>query len=579
MAKFKKHMKTVGTTFLLLLLCYLPGKATLYSDKAANLLNTLDSLIDNYPQIIEQRQSVINRIAIKPMPNTLQARYERNKRLFQEYQYFNTDSALIYVNANIAIAQQTGDDNMMNLCRIQRSYIYAIIGQLHESIGEMQQIDHDKLTGSMLIEYLGQMSLLYSRFAEYTDSGSDKREYYYEREHFYVDSTMNVLPHENPYYILYKGLKDLRTGNYSSSIVALKVYLETSKTINITNSKLLYVLSLLYRDNNQPDLRLECLAEAAIMDVTLANNDNNTLHDLATLLNEKGDNERAYKYISLCLEMANIMNNRVRMVSCLSTFDAIQQTSLQIKKAKNRQLSWSLWVIGLVSCLLTLTLIYTYRILNQRSRQREELKNLNGLLSASNTELESANEQLKNKLHEITVLHQQITETNNLLKEANEKLYDQNIIKEEYIGFVLTLCSDYISKLDRYRKNINNKVKTHQYKDLLEFTNSPILIESELKEFYQTFDAIFLHVYPSFVSDFNSLLQPEQRITPKEEGRLNTELRIFALMHLGISDSNKIADFFHWSVQTVYNKRLHTRQKAIDRETFNEQVRRLGKSQ
>ena len=182
-------MKTVARTFLLLFLCSLQGKAAFYSDKAANLLNTLDSLIENYPQVIEQRQSAINRIASKPMPNTLQARYEHNKRLFQEYQYFNIDSALVYVNANIVIAQQTGDDNMMNLCRIQRSYIYAIIGQLHESVEEMRQIDHDKLTGGMLIEYLGQMSLLYSRFAEYTDGGSDKRDYYYEREHFYIDST------------------------------------------------------------------------------------------------------------------------------------------------------------------------------------------------------------------------------------------------------------------------------------------------------------------------------------------------------------------------------------------------------
>ncbi|WP_240053874.1 DUF6377 domain-containing protein, partial [Bacteroides uniformis] len=86
-----------------------------------------------------------------------------------------------------------------------------------------------------------------------------------------------------------------------------------------------------------------------------------------------------------------------------------------------------------------------------------------------------------------------------------------------------------------------------------------------------------LHVYPSFVSDFNSLLQPEYRIIPKEEGRLNTELRIFALMHLGVTDSSKIADFFHWSTQTVYNKRVYIRQKAIDRETFNDQVRKLGK--
>lgn len=181
-------------------------------------------------------------------------------------------------------------------------------------------------------------------------------------------------------------------------------------------------------------------------------------------------------------------------------------------------------------------------------------------LSAVQASLKEANQQL---------------ETLNLqLQEANARLGVKNTIKEEYIGFVLSLCSDYISKLDRYRKNINRKVKAHLYSELYDMTESQAMMQTELKAFYEHFDSVFLHVYPDFVSDFNRLLQPQSQLHTKE-GCLNTELRIFALMRLGITDSQKIADFLHCSLQTVYNNRLRTRQKAIDRETFDKQLLRL----
>ena len=97
-------------------------------------------------------------------------------------------------------------------------------------------------------------------------------------------------------------------------------------------------------------------------------------------------------------------------------------------------------------------------------------------------------------------------------------------------------------------------------------------------KYYKNFDAIFLHVYPSFVSDFNELLLPEERIVLKEGELLNTELRIYALVRLGINDSVKIAELLHCSPQTVYNNRLKVRNKAsVPKEQFAETVRLLGK--
>ena len=301
------------------------------------------------------------------------------------------------------------------------------------------------------------------------------------------------------------------------------------------------------------------------------------------MLYNLGDNERAYNYISMCMAMASKMNNRVRLVNASSVFGKIQKKNSEEKEQRNQILVVLLWVIGIFTWVLIFVALYLYRVLKQRSRQQKELHLLNDELNSSNMELADTNKQLKESLAEITHLNGQVNEANGQLSEANAQLsalntqlQEQNALTEEYLTFVLTLCSDYISKLDQYRKNINRKVKTHMYEDLLQQTESPLMVQSELKDFYRTFDNIYLHVYPTFVSDFNALLQPNQQITPKEEGRLNTELRIFALLHLGFTDSGKIADFLHCSTQTVYNNRLRTKQKAINRDDFDEQIRSIG---
>ena len=208
-------------------------------------------------------------------------------------------------------------------------------------------------------------------------------------------------------------------------------------------------------------------------------------------------------------------------------------------------------------------------------------------LSRSRARLNEMNQLLNKHIDELSQAHTRLAEINgelqsvNLqLKEANSQLRESNYVKEEYIGYVFAICSNYISKLDEFRKNVNRKIKVKQFDEIKALTDTPTMAQNELKEFYHNFDAIFLHVYPDFVSDFNALLQPEGRIVLKEGELLNTELRIYALVRLGINDSVKIAKFLHCSPQTVYNNRLKTRNKAIiPKEDFADTVRSLGKMQ
>ena len=186
-------------------------------------------------------------------------------------------------------------------------------------------------------------------------------------------------------------------------------------------------------------------------------------------------------------------------------------------------------------------------------------------------------EELSQAQQQLNLANTQLIELNDNLRQKNEELNEANYVKEEYIGYVFTICSSYISKMESLKRNIYLKAVAKRYKGLEEETAN-LDMKDELKEFYKSFDSIFLHIYPNFVDDFNTLLQEDKRIYPKEGELLNTELRIYALVRLGITDSVKIAEFLHCSVQTVYNNRFKVRNKAIiSKKDFAESVRTLGK--
>jgi hypothetical protein len=207
-------------------------------------------------------------------------------------------------------------------------------------------------------------------------------------------------------------------------------------------------------------------------------------------------------------------------------------------------------------------------------------------LRQSRAMLNDANLALNDKVEQLEILQVQLQEANanlsGLYSNAREgalELSQTNLAKEKYIADIFAICSNYISKLDDFRKNIYRLLIAGKYEELREITKSPELSQAEIKELHRTFDKIFLGIYPDFVRDFNSLLRPEEQIELKKDDLLNTELRIYALVRLGLTDSTAIARFLHCSVQTVYNTRQRTRAKAEESSVkFPERVRSLGKT-
>ena len=175
------------------------------------------------------------------------------------------------------------------------------------------------------------------------------------------------------------------------------------------------------------------------------------------------------------------------------------------------------------------------------------------------------------------IMNEDLQSVNNELKSVNLKLVESDHVKEEYIGQLFKICSTYISKLEDFRLLVKRNIQTGQVKQLNSMVSSSTLVADELKDFYKNFDSIFLKIYPSFVEEFNDLMTDEGKITPKEGELLTPELRIFALVRLGINDSVKIAEFLHYSPQTIYNYRLKVRNKSkCEKDEFLDQIIRIG---
>ena len=190
-------------------------------------------------------------------------------------------------------------------------------------------------------------------------------------------------------------------------------------------------------------------------------------------------------------------------------------------------------------------------------------------LAVARNHLQTAN-------HQLNQLNEELQQMNACLTSTNAELSESNQIKEEYIARFIKLCSTYINRLDAYRRMVNKKVSAGQIAELLKITRSQDALDEELEELYANFDTAFLHLFPDFVKKFNALLQDNEQIILKKDELLNTELRIFALIRLGIEDSSQIAEFLRYSVNTIYNYRAKVKNKARgSREDFEDLVRKI----
>ena len=536
------------------------------------LLHSLDSLLEQQDLFVRVKEERIKQLKMQySRVKDVKELYAMNRMVYLEYRVYDADSALHYINKNIQLAQQTNNRTWEVVSLLEQSFVLTSSGLLTEALKAVSDIQPEELPQNLRSEYFGRLCTLYSRLRDYSSENSQLSEHYNNlqktfRDSVYLTATPDELRYWNCRAWLYLGTPEIEP--------VKQAFEENKQTLSNDSRKYsiaTYNLSAIYRSENNESKYLENLILSAMADIRSVNGDIGSLQEIAEYLFKHGEIDRAYNYILYCSQKAMLFHNRVRIVKMSHLQNQIYKAYQEQSRTQQKRLQASLIAVSF----LFLVLIGALLFIRKQMRRLKE----------ANLKLDSTNQKLSVNMDALSTAHQRLEEVNMQLKdlntqlqEVNDQLRESNYVKEEYIGYVFNICSTYISKLEEFRKSINRKLKVGQIEDVKAITDSSATASNELKEFYQNFDTIFLHLYPDFVDDFNALLLPEERIELKEGELLNTELRIHALIRLGITDSVKIADFLHCSAQTVYNNRLRTRNKSIiPKEDFINAVKKLGK--
>lgn len=527
---------------LFLILCSTLNARPSYTDSLRLMLQQLDQVVENRSIYDNRKEQKIERLKESiPLAGNDSVRYEIYNKLFREYFNYQTDSALHYVSLKENLAKAKHWDYEDEL-RMNRSELFSTMGMYKEAIDMLEKIDSKKLSTSQLRYYYSMWNSLYGLIAGYSLTQKE-RDIYYQTSTMYRDS---LIPLYSPDVEIYYRLQ-------AGQFIARKAYQEAVDVLKSVPTELLeghsiglvaFDLSTAYEGLGDTEQEMYYLAKSAIVDLKLSIKEYIALHKLAYLLYQQGDIERAYKYLNRSMADAVFCNARFRAISITQSYPIIDQ-AYRIKSAQELQLRQILMSISLgVSLLLIGMVLYIYR-------QMRKLK-------VARLDLSKMNEQLQH--------------VNKQLYKVNQELSSANLIKQEYIVHYLDQCTMYLDKMEKYRRSLENLSISKDLKALFKAIKSESFITEEREKFYKSFDETFLSLFPHFVESLNALLRDNEQLHPHPGELLSTELRIFALIRLGITDSNKIARFLRYSLTTIYNYRSKVRNKAKDKMQFETQV-------
>lgn len=455
--------------------------------------------------------------------------------LYREYLTFNFDSTMTYVDKAERLATRTGNSEMILLVKIHRALSLATSGHFSHAIAILDKVDSRGLSPVNKEEYYAAREWTYGVWAEYSDKRTIAPEFT-AKSLVYLDSLIAVTDTSTPEYTYRLAEKDLRAKRYDN---AEKNYLSTLGRIPV-NSRLYaqaaYALAITYKESDNEDKYKEWLINAAISDQLVPLKENLALQQLAILLKDEGDLSKANAYLKIALDDAIFYNNRLRMLEIAEKIPDIANVYQKTIEDNNDRLKTYILIIGFLMLLLGCAVVYVYRQHKKVSKSKNALSQLNDQLNLLNWQLSQTNES-----------------------------------RERYVSLFMDLCAAYIEKISRFPTVLKLKVK--QLSDISSVAERYVRpSEAETKEMFFNFDSAFLRLYPDFINQFNSLLQEDKQIHPKKGELLNTDLRIYALVRMGISDSNKIAALLFLSPQTIFNHRTQVRNRAFNRESFEKDI-------
>ena len=537
--------------FLYILLILMPvsamAKQTLATTDITDerhLLELLDSYIEKRDVYAKQKEEKLKQLKLRlRTADNNAARLAILDKIYREYYTYRYDSALVYADRGLALSQSDNDAYFTMLNRINRAAVLSTGGLYSQSEALLNKIGKEGVPPRLRQYYYYTFTWLYNYWESFCDK-SEFKDDLHKKKHHYLKLTVSATSNDNTALHAYLNAELAFMENPLGKNV-LSLYttaLMHSPVKSRVHASAAYCIARYYREIGKTPLYEKYIIEAAISDMVCPLKENLALQEFSTYLYKKDAKyaDHAARYIYCSMEDAKFYNNRLRMLEISNILPIIATANQEALAHKERIVRGVLAVVSFMSLVLFAMAIFGYK--------------QNKWLARSRREIRSQNRQLT---------------------ELNEKLIATNHRRETYMRLFMDISAVYIRKLIEYRKLVSRKIKANQAADLLKTINSYKLAEEEATTFYTRFDRAFIELYPGFVDELNALLMPEVQIELPSPNSLTTEARIYALMRLGVTDSQEIATLLFYSTQTIYNYKSAMRTRAINRDTFDEDISRL----
>jgi hypothetical protein len=507
------------------------------------LQKELDKTLANSSLYLKRKNTSINQLK-KTLRSTSSndIRYGVYEQLYNEYKSYQSDSALVYARKSLQIAYKNHDTSQINKARINFASILGTVGMYKEAIDVLNQVEKT-ITPELKGDFYWAKRDIYHGLTDYAIYSEEKNRYINLRQK-YRDSAIVYLPVQSALYLIEKSERLIAERKYNQAIdLLLPIFDKTPKT-DSNRAIIAYLISENYALKKDKELQKKWLTLSAISDLELVTKENVSLRKLAFILYEEGDIETAYQYTKRSLDDAVFYNSKRRTYEISKMLPVINE-AYETKSQTNRsQLTVFLIFVSILSMFLLGVVILLFKQMKKLAKAQKSLS--------------LANEKLN---------------------QTNIELAETSLLKEIYIGQYMDQCSIYIGKMEEYSQKLKVMATAGKINDLLSTVKSKAFIDKELKEFYAQFDQTFIQLFPTFVEEFKGLLRDPESIQLKKGELLNPELRIFALIRLGIKDSTKIAIFLRYSASTIYNYRYEIKNKSLGpREEFESKVLLIGTS-
>ena len=515
--------------YLLLLFCVFFSFSVYASPKTDSLMAVLKNelvLKNEYDGQKEARIKEIKAQLAGTSATNYESLYKLSGKLYEEYKVYQFDSAYVYTNRLLYLSHQLKDPSKEYDSKLKLGFILCSAGMFKQTFDCLNKIDAGALDNDSKVEYYALKARAYSDLADY-DNDSYYTPYENAESVKYLDSAIMFCKPDSFDKLMHLGSKQLRIGDTKSPSKYLSRLFNNFNLTYHQRARVACSISFFYNTTTQSDLRTQFLIIGAINDIRSSTKETLAGFKLGEQLYHDGNMADAYIFIQHAMNDAEYYGARLRKIKIGSVLPTVAaQRLILMEKEKNKVIVYLLSTTGVSALVLLVFFIIFVQL--KRLKAKEKI----------------------------------IEEKNVQLERINDKLNEDTKIKEEYIGYFFNVISGYILKLEKLKRSIDRKLVTKKYDDI-QLTIDEINIKKERDTLFYTFDHTFLKIFPDFITTFNSLFKEEDQVWPKDHEVLNTDLRIFALMRLGISDIETIAGILEYSVKTIYVYKMRIRAKSI----------------